>query len=400
MATGRISKRSVDALTPGERDQVLWDTDLAGFGVKATPKGRKVYLVQYRLGGRSGRTKRVTLGVHGRVTPDQARNKALSVLGDVARGTDVAVERKRHKLEQRSAQTLVEVSAAFVKMHVRTKLKPRTAGEYERLIDKVILPALGHRLVRDINHKDVVTWQHALRSTPTTANRALAVLRKMMVWAIQHGARPDHRNPAVGVTPYRETKRERDLSAEEFARLGAAIRDGVEEGWLSLHAATAIRLLILLGTRLGEIITLKWEYVDLDRGLLLLPDSKTGTKAVVLNRPAADLLAELPRLDDSPYVIPGELPGKPRNDNLKRPWNRVRKRAGLVDFRLHDVRHSFASLGAGSGLSLPIIGKLLGHRSPQTTARYAHLADDPVRSASEDVALRATAAIGGGGHTK
>jgi integrase len=157
------------------------------------------------------------------------------------------------------------------------------------------------------------------------------------------------------------------------------------------HAAAALRLLILTGARLREILNLRWEWVDLERGLLLLPDSKTGRKTIVLNAPAMAVLAGLPRTGD--YVIAGDNPEKPRAD-LNKPWRAIRKRAGLTNVRIHDLRHTHASIGAGAGLGLPIIGKLLGHSQPSTTARYAHLDADPLRSASEVIAGRIAAAMG------
>jgi len=166
---------------------------------------------------------------------------------------------------------------------------------------------------------------------------------------------------------------------------------------ISPHAAAAIRLLLFTGCRLGEILRLRWADADLERGLLFLPDSKTGRKTVVLNAPAAAILAELPRL--GAYVIAGDDAGKegekPRAD-LKRPWIAVRKRAKLEDVRIHDLRHTHASFGAAGGLGLPIIGKLLGHKQAATTARYAHLDNDPLRRASESIAGRIAEAMGEG----
>jgi integrase len=161
------------------------------------------------------------------------------------------------------------------------------------------------------------------------------------------------------------------------------------------HATAAIRLLILTGARLREILHLKWEQVDLGRGLLLLADSKTGKKAIVLNAPALEILANLPRV--GAYVIAGHAAGtdedKPRAD-LNRPWRAIVKRAGLGGLRIHDLRHTHASVGAGLGLGLPIIGKLLGHTQPSTTARYAHLDADPLRRASEHIGSRVATAMG------
>jgi integrase len=195
-----------------------------------------------------------------------------------------------------------------------------------------------------------------------------------MSWAEQQGLRPDNGNPCRRIERYRENRRERFLSPEEFARLGQALDDAERAGEHGLFVVAAIRLLILTGARLSEILTLKWSYVDAHRRALILPDSKTGAKTIPLNQPALDILAALPRLDSNPYVLPGQRHGQ-NLINLQKPWREIRDKAGLDDVRLHDLRHSFASMGVSVGGSLPVIGRVLGHSQAQTTARYAHVAD-------------------------
>jgi integrase len=204
--------------------------------------------------------------------------------------------------------------------------------------------------------------------------------------------RPNGSNPCRHIKKYRENKRERYLSEAELARLGEALTEVDQDGTVMPSAVAAIRLLIFTGARLSEILTLRWDYVE--HSYLRLPDSKTGAKVIYLNPPASELLARLPRIVDNPYVIPGNKPGA-RLVNLQKPWRLIRARAGLEDVRIHDLRHTFASIGAASGLSLPMIGKLLGHTQAATTERYAHLADDPVRAASEAIGQRIDAAMKG-----
>jgi integrase len=243
----------------------------------------------------------------------------------------------------------------------------------------------------------------------------LAVVGSMYSFAGRTGAVPDGTNPVRKIDKFKEHRRERFLTGAELERLGAAIREAETRGipWavddakpkarhlpkprnrftkIGLFAAAAIRLLLFTGCRLREILHLKWEHVDLERGLLFLPESKTGRKTVILNAPALAVLSRLDRL--SLYVIPGDDAEKPRAD-LKRPWEAVSKRAGLHGVRLHDLRHTYASFGAGGGLGLPIIGKLLGHTQSATTARYAHLDNDPLRRASENIGGRIAAALEG-----
>jgi integrase len=237
----------------------------------------------------------------------------------------------------------------------------------------------------------------------------------MYAFAGRSGVVPEGMNPARRIEQFKEYRRERFLTGGELERLGSAIREAETKGipWdvqerkpkakhlpkaknrftkMGPFAAAAIRLLLFTGCRLREILHLKWEQVDLERGLLFLADSKTGRKTVILNAPALAVLAGLDRLD--PYVVPGDDPDKPRAD-LKRPWQAVAKRAGLDGVRLHDLRHTYASFGAGGGLSLPIIGKLLGHTQASTTQRYAHLDADPLRRASETIGGQIAAALEG-----
>jgi integrase len=227
------------------------------------------------------------------------------------------------------------------------------------------------------------------------ANSTLAMLSKLFGWAEKHGLRPDGSNPCRHVDKYREGRRERFLSQAELASLGDALREAEQDKRCSQWVIAAIRLLIFTGARRNEILTLRWEHVSGEHGCLMLPDSKTGRKAVHLSPPALDVLHTIPRLEGNPYVICGEKPGR-HLVNLEKPWRRIRKAAKLDDVRLHDLRHSFASVAASGGQSLVVIGKMLGHSQPATTARYAHLADDPVKAASDAVGRHIAAAMAGG----
>jgi integrase len=371
MATTNITKRAVDAAKARKTDSYLWDRELHGFGLKVTPAGRKVYLVQYRLGGRKGRTRRVTIGRHGEITPTFARAQAKRLLGEIAAGRDPAACNK--KLDE----TLADVFHHFLAQHVRTKLKPTTAYYYKLLAETHILPRLGRQPFAQIQRQDVARFHHDLSATPYVGNRSLAVLSKLFNWGEEHGLRPDGSNPCRHVEKYREGRRERFLGQAELARLGDALREAETNKSCSPWVIAAIRLLTFTGARRNEILTLRWEHVSEEHGCLMLPDSKTGRKAVHLNPPALDVLQTIPRLEGNPYVICGERPGR-HLVNIEKPWRRLRKAAKLDDVRLHDLRHSFASVAALGGQSLVVIGKMLGLSQPATTTRYAHLADDPV----------------------
>jgi integrase len=222
---------------------------------------------------------------------------------------------------------------------------------------------------------------------PYQANRTLGVLSKMLNLAETWEIRPKHSNPCDGVERYPERKRERFLLAEEIAALGTALAKVEADGSESLHAVAAYRLLLLTGCRLGEVQKLEWEHVHLDLGELRLPDIETGAKTIYLGQPAIELIDALPRIEGNPYAIVGKKPRQYLAD-LQHPWQRIRKLAGLEDVRIHDLRHSFASGGLALGEGLPMIGKLLGHTQVQTTARYAHLAADPIRQARSRRASR------------
>jgi integrase len=306
----------------------------------------------------------------------------------------------------------------FLAEHVEAKRKPTTAALYRSVIERLLLPDLGNRKIDKITPSDVARLHLKLRSRPYQANRVLAVVSSLYSFAARRKVVPSGMNPTRGIDKYPEKGRERYLTTEELARLGEAIREAETVGlpWtvdetkpkakhapriekrrtiIGPHAAAALRLLIFTGARLREILHLKWEYVDLERGLLILPDSKTGKKSIVLNAPAMAVLASVPRL--GAYVIAGQDAGadkeKPRAD-LNKPWRSVAKRAGLLGLRIHDLRHTHASVGAGAGLGLPIIGKLLGHTKAVTTQRYAHLDIDPLRRASEHIGGRLAVALG------
>lgn len=416
MPTGRISKRSVDALLcpEGKDREFLWDDDLAGFGVAAFPSGVKTYIVQFRKDGRSRRSQ---IGKHGRLTPDEARSEAKKLLGLVETGADPVQAKKA----ARAVPTFREVGEDFLRHHSEFKLKTRTHAEYARLFQKRIVPAIGSLRITDVSRAAVARFHGKIsKEAPVSANRTVALISTIWAWASRRDIVSLAANPARGLERNREQAKERFLTTEEFGRLGEALRlaetDGLpwdinQRNLKSKHlakpemrktkadpfAVAAIRLLILTGARLNEILTAKWSEIDFERGMLFLSDSKTGRKPVFLNAPALTVLSEIPRVEDNPYIIVGSKAGEHRID-LKKPWAAIRKAAGLEDLRIHDLRHSFASVGAGASLGLPIVGKLLGHSQPQTTARYAHLDADPLHKAVNRIGSSIAAALVGKPH--
>jgi integrase len=385
----KISKRAVDQLTPNHPKTILWDSELKGFGVRCRPSGARFYILKTRIGGQQ---RWLTIGRHGSPwTPETARREALRLLGLKATGLDPATQRDR----QKGAITVAELGVKFLDEYVAQYCKPTTAELYRYAVELHINPVLGRQHVVDVTRPDVARLHHQLRDRPYQANRVLAVISKMMNLAEAWGLRPDGTNPVRHIKKNREAKRERYLTDEELQRLGTVLVDGHASQAESPFALAAIWLLILTGARLTEVLTLKWAYVDIENSVLHLPDSKTGAKPVYLNVAAISLLQSIPRMEGNPYVIAGKIAGA-RLINLQKPWRRLRKQAGLEDVRIHDLRHSFASVAVGSGMSLPMIGKLLGHTQPATTARYTHLAADPMRAASGLVGAKIDSLMRGG----
>jgi integrase len=410
-----ITKRRVDALKKADREYFVWDSDLKGFGLRVQPTGEKSYVVKYRAGsGRNAPTRRLTLGQSGKLTPHEARRLAKLTLGSVAHGLDPAEQ----KAADRRAASLRELAELFLTDHVEAKRKPATGSHYRDILERIVLPELGARQGEKVTTADLARLHVRMKKRPYQANRMLAVVGSLYTFARRRRLVSSGFNPARGIDRYPEKGRERFLTADELGRLGDAIREAETVGlpWtvdekkptakhapkeakrrtiIDPFAAAAIRLLILTGARLREILKLKWQHVDLERGLLLLPDTKTGAQSIILNAPALAILSELKRV--GAHVIASQSAGtereKPRAD-LNRPWRSIAKRAGLAGLRLHDLRHSFASVGAGAGLGLPIIGKLLGHARASTTQRYAHLDTDPLRRASDHIGARLAAALG------
>jgi integrase len=411
MAPRRISKSAVDSLfcSGGKDRDIVWDDKLKGFGVIVYPTGLKTYVTQYR---KDGRSHRVVIGKHGRLTPDEARKEAKALLGDVEKGANPAFERRA----KREAPTLDKVAEGFL-AYAFAKKKIGTARGYDNALRLHILPQLGTKRLTKITHADVESLHASMSQRRPQANRTLAVLSAVWSWAARHRHVDAASNPTKGVEKYRESARERYLTKNELLRLSDALTAAETTGLpysvdesnpkakhapkpenrrrkFDRHSVAAIRLLTLTGARLREILDAKWEHVDLERGMIFLPDSKTGRKPIYLSAAAAAILSALPRIDGNPYVIPGEKTGQPRAD-LKRPWDAICEAAGLDGVRLHDLRHSFASVGAGASLGLPIIGKLLGHSQPSTTQRYAHLDADPMRRAVETIGSTIAAAMAG-----
>lgn len=394
---GRLSKSTLDKALVQDADYFIWDADLKGFGVKVARGGRKSFVCKYRVGGgRSAPTRRMTIGAYGSPwTVDQARQEARRILGKAVNGEDPAAIR----LEARNRITVAELCALYLERGVGTKKASTLATDRGR-IERHIKPLLGRKKVSDVTRADIKRFlqdvaegkteadvktgkrgRAIVRGGKGTASRTVGLLGGIFSFAIDSGLTDE--NPVKGVKRYPDKKGQRFLRESELQALGLAIQTAEESG-LNPAALAIIKLLIFTGARKGEIEQLKWSEVDLAGGYLRLDDSKTGQKIIPLNGAAAKVLAEIPRMDGSRYVFPahrdnGFYQGTPK------VWKVVRQNAGLDDVRLHDIRHSFASIAVSGGASLPVVGALLGHSNSATTQQYAHLLDDPLKLVTEAV---------------
>ena len=420
----KLTKQYVESLKPGDDYYIKWDSKTTGFGVRVSPKGRKTYILKYR--SEDGRQKRPRIGVHGNITCQQAREIAEDWHAERAKGGDPADERS----ELRSSPTVSELCDRFLNEHVKIHKKPRGIELDEFYIEKYIKPELGTRKAISIDKQDIQQLHFSLRDKQAQANRMLATLSKMFNLAEEWGYRKSNTNPVEGIKKYKEKTRERFLSNEELNALGETLEKAENEGKITQHFAALIRLLLLTGARRGEIMNAKWDWIHWDAGLLMLPDSKTGKKVIHLSESAIEVLNNLERIKGNPYIIVGNDKGQPLK-SPKKIWTYIRKRTtvellrndedygplireledatgkvpkyeelcekalekgiinsmdekpvGITDVRMHDLRHTYASICVNQGMTLQMVSKLLGHSSTKMSERYAHLAHDPVKQAA------------------
>lgn len=427
----KLTKRLIDSLKPADTDYTVSDDELKGFGMRVSVKGIKTFQVRWRAGRRERKRK---VGRYPAMTVDQARKTAFELLSEVEQGNDPAV--KQDLL--RKAESMKELCERFMEEHSIPHNKENTIADNRSMIDRFIVPALGQTNAIDVTKVDVRRLHQSCRETPYQANRLLSLLSKIFNFSADDllEIRHDWRNPAERIQKFKEEKRRRYLSRDELQAVSHALNIAEAEGLAVPQTVAAIRLLIFTGARHREILTAKWEYVNWERACLSLPDSKTGAKDIPLNGPALAILQGIDKLKDNPYMIVGKYKGTHWED-LSPTWRRIRQRAtsillesdeiwgsvikrlqeeneklptlselekiaadkdyklpcGVTDVRIHDLRHSFASIGVGAGITLHQIGGLMGHTQTQTTARYAHLATDPQQQAAEIIGRQLSSAM-------
>lgn len=408
----KLTKKNVDGLSRLAKAATAYDEDLKGFGIRLTAHGKVSWFIEYRAGagGRRAPKKRMVIG-GSELTPEQARQLAKEKLAGVALGADPMADRQR----ERQALTFLEFAERYLTEEAEQKLKPGTVTNYKICIRKHAGPEIGRIKLDHVTTADLSRLHNKIgKIRPMTANRVIECVSSVFRYAATCNVVPTGHNPTAGIKAYRETRRERFLKSDELARLGEAIREAETVGIpyeidetnpnakhapkpenrrikFDAYTVAAFRLLIFTGARLREILHLQWEFVDMERGLLFLPDSKTGRKTIVLNDASLAILGSLPR--KGKFVIHTDDPDRPRAD-LNKPWRTLSSRAELNGVRIHDLRHTHASVGAASGMGLPIIGKLLGHTQASTTARYAHLDRSPLLAATNSIGSQLKKAMG------
>ena len=368
MATLHLNERRIDTLKPHKSAYDVRDRELTGFGVRVLPSGVKRYFIHSQHRGR--RVWKI-VGQAGSIGVDEARDRARVMLASIRNGTDEQAAAPR--------DTVFEIVADEVFRRYARNWKPSTLKVNQNYYRNHILPWFEGRPIGDIAAHDVRRWFASLHNTPVSADRSAPVLSVIMRQAEIYGYRPEGTNPCAGIRRYRRQGRERFLSIAEIRRLGGVLARHEAD---HPQATAIIRLLLLTGCRKGEVISLKWHFYR--EGKLFLPDSKTGPRTVWLSSAAHTILDSLPR--KTTWVFPS-----PRTDSfltaaaVEPVWCRVRAEADLCDVRLHDLRHTYASIAMAQGETVLTIGRLLGHRDPATTLKYTHFADSMVRKAADAV---------------
>lgn len=369
----KLTKRVVEstAADPTKRLEI-WDTEITGFYVRVYPTGKKTYFLQFRNKNRESR--KIKIGVHGSITTELAREQAIKLSLEIGAGKDPSVK----IVPKEDAHTMAELGEKYLSLHAKTKKAPKCYQEDASILKNIILKRFAHREIESISTLDLQNLHSDMQKTPYRANRTRSLLHKMFNLAVNWGWRLD--NPVQRVEPYKEYKRHRWLDDREVQQLFSVL-----ETYHNQDVANMIRLLLLTGSRYSEVASATWEQFDLEKGTWTKPAHSTKQRDMhhlPLSSIVLDLLKDMQEEAESPFLFPGKIPGKPVKD-IKKAWHTIRTKAGFPDFRIHDLRHTNASHLVSSGLSLSIVGKLLGHTQASTTQRYAHLADEPLRQAAE-----------------
>ncbi|AIL13458.1 hypothetical protein IM40_08105 [Candidatus Paracaedimonas acanthamoebae] len=370
----KLTKRVVETAAPHSTERLfIWDTEVKGFNLRIYPTGRKTYFLQYR--NQAHKTHKIKIGVHGNITTEEARERARQLSLKVSLGEDPAITNR----EKKTIITVADLAKEYLELHANVNKRMKSIKDDVRMISNVILPKLGKFDIKIITSLDLQKLHRDLKDKPYLANRVRALINKMFNLAKDWGWLAD--NPVLSIEKYQEEKRDRWLNDEELQRLWAVLEK------YNYHLTTHVfKLLLLTGARKGELLQATWDQFDLEKGIWTKPSHLTKQKKkehLPLSENALQVINQVKQFkkESSLYLFPGKIDGQPLQE-IKTFWKKVIKEAGIENVRIHDLRHTHASHLVSSGLSLTIVGKLLGHTQAATTQRYAHLADEPLRQAT------------------
>ncbi len=394
----KLVKTIVAEAVAGISDYVLWDSDVAGFGIRVWPTGKKTFIYKYR--SNTNRQRKLTIGAFPAISVDQARRRSRELAADIVQGIDP----QQKKDEERRFLSVTDLGKRYLSDYAAIHKKPSSAMRDENLLRMHVLPFLGSMKVAEVTNADAHKLHQRVtvggvkihqskrknyngkvtRSQPITANRVIALVSKMMNLAEQWGLRPQNSNPCRHLKRNKENKRERYLVSNELAAVSNAMQKMVADGRLDETVEKAIKLLMFTGCRVSEVLNLQWEEVDFDNSRLNFKDSKTGAKTIPIGAPALQIIGSIEQTPGNAFVFVGRKEGAALTF-IRKAWQRICEEANLEGVRLHDLRHTFASFGVSANMSLPVIGKLLGHTQAVTTQRYAHMMDNPLRAAADQI---------------
>lgn len=379
----KLTETRIRGLEPRPKQYIVFDDSLPGFGVRIGATGAKSYVIRYRVGGgRNGRQRRMVLAKCEMLSLESARNQARALLNDVRNGGDPIGQ----KMDFRNAPICKDLFGRFMDEHVIPRRAEKTSREYQLLIENHLVPAIGKLKVRDVDQTDIEALHRQLKPTPFLANRVVAVASKAFALAENWKLRDANSNPCRSIERYKEESRDRYFTVDEMGRIGSTLSDLEASGTgHNPGSILAIRLAALLGLRIGEVLSIEWENLDFETGTLTLPKTKTGRRVLKLPSAALAVLTTAPKI--SRFAIPGKNLEQPLNyKTVHKVWAKVRDLANVKNARIHDLRHTFATMAAASGAEAHVVRDLIGHKTMQMANLYVGRMNEPVFAAREKVA--------------
>ena len=381
-----FTKKYIESLSARDKKYTVWDSVITGFGCLVMPSGRKTYIFRYR--DLDKKQVVLTLGKHGLLTTELARNAAQQVVLKITNGIDPRQEKKKQEEDKKDSLLFKDFWKIFEEKYILKNHKPSTIKRDKSRIQKHILPFFGDKELTSITRKDILAFCDTMNHCPGNLNRTLPILKKAFKQAEIWELRGKHTLPFEGIEIKPSRRVERFLTLKEQNDVETFLSDSKWETSRSCHKVKALQLLLYTGCRSSEVRQLRWKEVNLEERYLYLQDEKgrsvkTGSRTVPLNKCALDVLKSIEPKGTNPYVF--SKGSRTCIGNLTDFWIKVRKKIGLEDVRLHDLRHSFASFALKQGVDLYTVSKLLGHKNIATTTRYAHLELDHLKEATNKI---------------